>query len=699
MHTLITVIQTHVLAEIEHQKKNFFLWVPIFFAFGIAIYFSLRFEPVLWVSILCAALTLCGALLLSSFTNLLLRSWQICILWGLLIISLGFTAAQIRTIWIDQPVIERSMGPVALYGDIAKIDYLPKGVRRVYLQNLDIERLRPDEMPHQIRLHFRPHLGDVTLGQRVHVLAQLHPAGGPVYPGGFDFQRYAYFQRIGAVGFGYKMLSDVTSPETSNVSTINKIRENALAQINDALGEHVNGIVSALLIGHKRAIPDEDLQAIRDAGLAHILAISGLHLGIVCGFVFFAVRFGMALFPSFALRRPIKKYAAVFAILAGAFYMLLAGATIPTQRAFMMSVFVFGAILFDRSPFSLRFLAFAGLIILIIRPESLVSISFQMSFAAVAALIAFYEATAPHIKAFYRGRGRIMRVVFYILSIAVTSLIASLATGLISIFHFQHFSVAGIFSNVLIIPLLAFWIMPLGVLSLFLMIFNAAELPLRLMGYSIEWLLSVAHMASDYHWAALDVPAMPLAAFLIAVIGFTCLILGRLFFRAIGMITILCGLVIGFFDQKSDIVVLHPMQMIGFVSQDDKLILKNTRKNGFTRENWQSYFNIDPLKTYSFENYSDDGSNGFSCDEKACRLKLKGYQIAFVHHISALPEECLWADIVIAQFLIRRGACSRAFNIDMGDTKREKGYAISLKEQGISVKPIQSGRGERPWVF
>ena len=241
-----------------------------------------------------------------------------------------------------------------------------------------------------------------TPGERVRLLAQLTPTSPPVAPEAFDFRRYFYFERIGALGFVYKKIATEGAPKNPFNDFMEVLRARVAARIESVVGKDESPLSIAFTTGQRAAIRQHDKDAMVNAGLAHLISISGLHISLFSAIVFFFSRFLMACIPGWALNRPIKKYAAVLAFASAAFYTALAGGSIPTTRSLITVGIAYVAIMFDRSPISLRALAAAAMILLLIAPDSLITASFQMSFAAVAALIIFYDWLRPWLMAWSR---------------------------------------------------------------------------------------------------------------------------------------------------------------------------------------------------------------------------------------------------------------------------------------------------------
>ena len=411
------------MPEITAQKARLFLWFPVCFATGIAIYFGLKSEPVLWSGAVSSALLIaCVIILFKVQSDTVFRKIILLILGAGVLASLGFTVAQFRSHYVYTPMLLKKMSPVGVEGVIDSIEPLgKKDGSRVVLSDVKIERLSEDKTPRKIRLKIRKDDG-LKAGQQIKILAGLNPASPPVSPGAFDFQRMAYFKGLGAVGFSYTT-PEILEDASDKLLSLKNIRQKLSDRISAQTAEPQQSVVIALMTGQRGAITDDNWQALRQSGLAHLLAISGLHVGMVAGVLFFFSRFLMACSARLALHYPIKKYAAVLALIGALLYTLMVGATVPTQRALMMTGLVMVAIMLDRSPFSLRLVALAALVVLFFSPESLTSVSFQMSFAAVSALIFFYEWLRPYWSGLNRKSGFIRRITLYFVGISLTTLV------------------------------------------------------------------------------------------------------------------------------------------------------------------------------------------------------------------------------------------------------------------------------------
>jgi competence protein ComEC len=464
-------------AALAGEHDRWILWLPVLIGSGIGFYFSLPVEPPPWLgpAALGAVLTGCIALRRAAgslaYLGLLLAAATLA----------GFAAAQARTAAVAAPAVQERVGPTPIFGRIVKLERLGKG-RRVTLDALEIDRLSPEELPARVRLRLNGKQPELAPGDRIRIYGVLSPPSPPTAPGAFDFQRQAFFARLGATGFGIGQ-AEVVSREPRQLDLwLSGLRARADGIIHASVPAPQASVTSALLTGERTAIPAPVMAAIRDSGLAHLLSISGLHIGLVAGFLYATMRLGLCLVPRLALGWPIQKWAAGVAVLGAGGYTLLSDATIPSQRAFLMVAVVFLGVICDRKAISMRLVAIAATAVLLAQPESLLGASFQMSFAAVVALIAAFDAL--YRKRVYRlGEGMLGRCLVYVALVALTTMVATAATAPYAIFHFQRFAVHSLPANLVAVPLTALWIMPFGVGALLAMPLGLAAPFLTAMGW------------------------------------------------------------------------------------------------------------------------------------------------------------------------------------------------------------------------
>jgi competence protein ComEC len=549
------------------ERDRWILWAPVAVLLGILLYFSLGFEPWPWAGLVWLAVAAAGALLARA------DAWRMAAI-GLALVGFGLAVAQAGAHFAAAPVLEREIGPRMVTGTIEAVETRTSGTR-IVLSDPEIPGLASEAMPAKVRITVRTHGETPEPGLRASILAVLRPPSPPVWPGGFDFARRAFFDCIGGVGYAVGPLRHDAAAETGSGwhAWVDSLRQTATRRIMAALDPPTGAVAAALLTGQRSAVPEATLDTIRRAGLAHLLAISGLHLGLVAAVLFVGFRAAAAAVEPLALRYPIKSWAALFA-LAGTFcYLLLSGATVPTQRAFIMTAIVLVALIIKRDPFSMRLVAVAALAVMIIAPVSVLGPSFQMSFAAVVALIAVYEAIRERWPRWRAASSWFQRLLLYIAGLAVTTVIANLATAGFVLAQFNRWAVYGVGANMLAVPLTAFWVMPWGLLALALMPFGLEAAALVPMGWGIDAVLVVADWTASRPGAVLRVPSPP--AWLPALFGFglVWLCLWRTRLRWWGVVPMAAAVLVWTGTREPDVLVSGDAALVAVRDRAGDLVL------------------------------------------------------------------------------------------------------------------------------
>ncbi len=678
-------------------EEHGLLYAPVFLSIGIAIYFSINFEPnsaLVW-QIWLASL----ALLLISHQIYVLRPEYIALRRMAFIICLiisGLFIAQYRTIQLHEPMLEKPLKFANVSGVIADVEVLAEnGAQRMTLRDVHIDEIAPQKTPYSVRLKVRS-TQIYEAGQRVEMLAALNPPSGPIVPRGFDFEQQSFFKRLGAVGFTYRE-PVIIAQNTEHSGSIfwENLRLFVSDQVKKSLPSHLQGVVITFMTGEKSSIAEPDLIAMRESGLAHLLAISGLHVGLVAGFVFFFVRLSLVLIPDMALKYPIKKWAAAIALIAAFCYMLLVGASIPTQRAMMMTGIALFAIIMDRSPFSLRMVALAAFIILIFYPHMLISASFQMSFAAVTALVGFYSCFRTQIQMLYRDAGWIKKAVLYIAGIALTTLIAGGATALYGLYHFQTWSVYSALANILAMPMVGIMVMPAAVLSYLLMPLGLSQYPLLLMGFGIDWVLYIAHSVADLEGAVVKIAAFSSYCLGAATFGGLLIICGPHFYRFIGAVIMgITIIVMVMTPSYSRLFIAEKFKLIGLYDVNLQTLYVDTpQREKYTRKNWSRLLGLEDNDVKPLEKHPS-----ILCDHQACRLKINDINISLLKDKYVQSQECQWADIVIFEYYITPQLCRSALIIDKSTSDEGGALQITFKDLSFLILSTKDARGLRPWT-
>jgi competence protein ComEC len=684
--SLLAWLADNLLAE----RERWFLWLPVGLGTGVAGYFALPVEPPLWLG--AAGLLLAAVLLSWLWWRLPAAARYGCApaLLGVWIVLLGFAVASWRTHLVAAPVLERR-GAYVLEATILLVEDRTRG-QRLLLGDAAIEGLEGYATPAQLRVSTRSPDPPFEPGDRVRVRALLMPPSPPVEPGGFDFARQAYFQRLGAVGYALSAPELLSRAEQRGWSLgIAALRQSIAHQITLAVPGAAGAIGVALLTGLRGALPDQIWDEWAIAGIAHLLSISGLHLALVAGTLFFTVRIALALVPPLALRVPTKKLAALLALFGAFGYLLISGAPVPTQRAFAMTALGLVAIMADRNPFSMRLVAWAAIVVLLLQPESLLGASFQMSFGAVVALIAVYETGMAKRRS--DAGGLDWRLLMYLGGIALTTLVASAATTPFSIYHFSRFPTYGIVTNLLAVPLTGIWIMPWGMLGLLLIPVGLDGPCFVLMGYGIEVIIVAAAFVADLPGAALAMPRPPLAALVATVLGGLWLCLWRTSWRRLGLIGIALGVLLLPLNRPPDLLIDSRGEIVAVRRDDGSLALSPWKRDRWITDSWLQNAGQDRPGDWPAPG---DGAGDFACDHLGCILTRSGQVVALARRAEALEEDCRAADLVVSYPRIERCPDGTSL-IGPGALRRAGGLAIWLARSGIDLHTVREARGERPW--
>ena len=680
-----------LLRTLEDESDRYFLWIPVFFGVGIGAYFALPGEPsvLATTALLCIGASLCWAS--RSFPV----AWTLSI--ACMCAVLGFADAKLRTSMVSQPVFAQKGGVTVLRGWVEKTERrLPRG-HRITLRVFARPNAPDKVLPHRVRFTSRFDQ-DLPTGTAVEVRARLRPVPEPVMPGGFDFSRKAFYAGLGAVGFAITPARPLAGAPVAPFDVrarahIDRVRHGVEGRIAAVLPAQTGAIAMALITGERGLIPEEILQALRDSGLAHMLAISGMHMAIMAGALYWLVRAVAAATPGLALRAPIKKWAAAMALLGAAFYLGLSGAAIATQRAFLMMAIVFTAILLDRPAFTLRNVALAACVILVLFPESLTDVSFQMSFAAVTALIAVYERIER--RSSHRAAALPLRVLsrtgWYMTGIALTTLVASIAVAPFAAFHFHQLAQYGLLANLATMPLFGLVVMPAALAALTAMPLGLEAAPLHVMALGISHIVSIATAISGWGGATIKVAAMPLISLLALVMGGFWLCLWRRPWRLAGIGIAAIGLLTAGDLPKPDMLIGRDGKTLALRTEANELAATGLKRTNYSLEQWLRA-DGDPRKPASALEGHD-----FRCDELACVATVKGKSVAYVRHPAALEEECARADIVVAQIPINRRCPKARVTVDRIDLWLDGAHALYLDGQSIRVETVAEMRGNRPW--
>ena len=624
------------LAALEVAPGRLVPWLPVAFGFGIALYFTADREPAVWAPLMAAAIGVVLAI----------RARKTALAFALTLafaaIALGFAIATVRTAAIAHPVLPHAVtadltGFVEVREERARTDRI---VLRVYTaEGIALERVRV-----AVKKGSAP-----AVGEFVALKARLTPPLQPLRPGGYDFARDMYFQRIGASGYVLGQIKPQTPPIALSwrlrfAAAIDHLREAIDDRIREILPGDRGAIASALITGKRDTISPPVNEAMYVSSLAHVLSISGYHMAVVAGIVFFIFRAALALIPSITNRYSIKKWSALPALAAAAFYLVLSGAEVATQRSFIMVAVVLIGVMCDRPALTLRTLTVAALIILALAPEAVVHPGFQMSFAATLALVAAYahglpwgadaDSSLSARMALWGGR--------QLAGLVMASLVAGLATTLYAAFHFHRLAPYGVLANLLAMPVVSLGVMPAGILGGVLMPFGFDAPFWRLMGLGIDWMIFVAQWVASLPGAVGRIAAFGIGPLLLGTAGLliVCLLRTRLRWSgaALGAIAVLWAAT----SERPNIYAGSDGRAAAVRGANGRLGAMINGRDTFAVREWLSA-DADPRQP-------DDPSlkDNMRCDNLGCIGRLRdGRLVALTMTPQALREDCERASIIV----------------------------------------------------
>lgn len=662
-----------VRALLDAERAGLAPWLAVAMTAGAALYFSQTVEPRWWAGpVAVAACTVASAALWRSV-------WRGIAL-AILAVALGFGAAQAAT-WRAAALIEVPNRAVVVTGILAAVEPVGERGRRVTLARPVLatgdEPGRQSDRAVRVRLRDTD-AGEVATGDTVRVRALLRKPSPPAYPGAWDLRRDAFFSGLGAYGFALGPVAVVTHAEPNGAAKLlQSLRETIAARVKNVLSGAEAGIATALLTGETGGIPLATKAAFRDSGLAHLLAIAGLHMGIVMGLLFGATRFALACSERAALRWPCKAISAATALLGGGGYMLLTGAHVPIIRSFAMACLVTLGVLAGRRVASLRGLALAMAAIVLIAPAEVMGVSFQLSFSAVLALIAGYAALRP---ALTRLRGRPW--LGHVVALALTSALAGTASAPFAAYHFGHIQIYFVLANMLAVPLTAFWVMPLGLLALLLMPLHLEVVALIPMGWGETGLIAIGQWVSALPDSVIAVPRGPAWGIVAVAIGLAWLGLSRTKLRLLGVVPIAVGVCAPWLAVPPDALVSADGRLIAVKLADGTVALQAKGSvDKFTRDAWATMWGVAGV-----------GPMPDTCSA-GCRVTVAGGTL-FVATGPPSRDACD-ADAIVSAEPVRL-RCDIPV-VDRFTVWREGAAAIRIGPSGAVVVTARGRTGTRPW--
>lgn len=568
-------------ADWEADRRK--LWLPVFFALGIGLYFLLHAEPSKWLTLGVIEALIAIAIIFRFHSKVL----KFLIFPAL--VTAGFAWVQMRTIYVALQMGEVPEQKLYLMGEVVNVDHNQKGKLRLTLDNLqDFDR---QKVQGRFRITLREKQGDYRPGQCVELIAQLWPRAQSQLPGGYQFDRKNFYAGLSGSGYAESRALPVECSKPS-APAADSWRSKIVSRINQVLPADEAAVAATIIAGNRDALSLKQIQNYRDSGLAHFLSISGLHMSMIAGLMFFFIRLALAFIPALSLRFDAKKISAVAAIIISAVYLLISGAAVPAQRAFVMTLIVLLGVLFNRRAVSMYTIAWAAFIVLLISPEALIGASFQMSFAAVIALIAFYEKFAGRLSRWFAADKSSLAATFgkavlcYIIGILLADLVASLATLPFAVYHFNRVAVYTSLANLLAGPVIGFLIMPFALFSLLLMPLGLDYYPLQTAGFGIKLVNEITNWVSALPGASWQVLSPPLWGLLLTVLGGLWLCIWERRWRWWGVPLIIIGVLSSSLVNRPDILINEDGSLIAVQDNRGDMVVLPARGQNFTRQVW-----------------------------------------------------------------------------------------------------------------
>lgn len=671
------------LAEAERGQLP--LWMPVALGLGIAAWFLLPGQGA-WGAFLLLALSVALAGMVLPWGTRTARAIAIA---GMLAM-LGCTLVWWRAERVAAPVLARP-AVVAFAARVERVEPLPA-------RDLVRLTLQPDAgvaLPPRVRVNVTE--ADmpkgVVAGSRISLRARLMPPPSAALPGAYDFARTAWFQGIGATGRGFAPIRVIAAGDVGNAGLRASLTNHIVARVEGSAG----GIAAAFVTGDRGAIVEEDAEAMRRSGLAHLLSISGLHVTAVVVATMTLVLKLLALFPPLALRVRLPVVAAGAGAVAALGYTWLSGADVPTVRSCIAALLVLAALSLGREAITLRMIATGALLVLLVLPESLAGPSFQLSFAAVTAIVALHE--HPRVRGWFLGRDEAAwrRFLRGLGSLLLTGLVVEAALMPIGLYHFHKAGLYGALANIVAIPLTTFVTMPLEALALLLDVVGLGAPAWWAVERSLALLLWIAHLISSAPGSVAALPAMPDGAFALMVAGGLWIALWRERWRRWGIVPVAAGALGALATPAPDLLVTGDGRHLALATADGGMAILRDRAGDYVRatlgEGGGVTGDLPPLSEQPEARCSPDlcvatqEAGGRRWTVLATR---SGYAVPWAELIAA----CARADIVVSERRLPDKCRPRWLKLDRATLRRTGGVAVTLSTGRVTM--VRRG-GQHPW--
>ncbi|MGJ0509823.1 MAG: ComEC/Rec2 family competence protein [Methylocystis sp.] len=683
----------------ETELRRPFLWRAVAAGAGVLLYFAANHEPPLALCVGALAVVVALAVLVRGHAR------AHALLVAAAFVAAGFAAGAWRTSRVAAPVVTR-VGVGELTGFVEEIDLRRAGARFV-LRVASAEGLPGDVVPARVRLTTRGE-PSFAAGDFIALKARLMPPARAALPGGYDFARDAYFARLGGVGSALGRIETMPLPDPAPASLrffagVDRLRNALALRVYKIIGDDAGAIAAAMVAGKRDFLSESAKDLIRRAGIFHIVTISGMQMTLVAGIFFVGLRRLLATSQTLALNYPIRKWAAALAMAGAVLYDIGTGSRVGTERALVMTLIMLAAVLFDRPSLSMRNLALAVFFVVAVEPEAILGASFQLSFAAVGALIAVYEWRGAHVAQAPRGppsvRSRFQewrealldRLLHGPGAPLVATLCATSATASFMAYDFHELSPYVLIGNPLTLAVIEFFAVPCALLGAALYPFGLDGFVWRWLEMGIDLVIWLAGLIASAPGASLHVKAFPPWAILFLALAVLSAVLWRTWtLRATAIPLALVGLIGAGSGPGFDLAIPATGDAAAIRLPTGQLTLLGKKPGAFAAEQW--------LRADADARAAADARTGAACDADGCVGRLAdGRAVSLVLSRGAFLEDCARAAIIVTP-LRAPGGCAAPIVIDR--LKLAETGAISLRLRPEGAVEWTTARGvdeDRPW--
>ena len=708
--------------SLEIAERRLFLWVPVCAGAGAVVHLTADQTPSLWF---CLALTFacsCLAFVCRAHPAAFRAAVACAAFCG------GLSSAGLRSARVEAPVLDR-FRIAKVTGYLEEVDHRREGARFI-LRVTSVEGLAPEATPYRIRLTTKRAMAQEA-GDHVSLRARLLPPARAAMPGGYDFARDAFFARIGAVGNATGRIDPAPALAPADFGLrlyahVDRARNALARRVERSIGGPAGAIGAAMVTGKRDFLDDPTREVIREAGIFHIITIAGVQMTLVAGIFFWGLRRLLALSPTLALHYPIKKWAAGLAMAGAIVYAIGTGYRPGTERALYMTLIMLGAVLFDRRAFSMRNLALAAFVIVIFEPEALLGASFQLSFAAVAALVAVWEVRAdaarrirsmpemplrPRIDRNDRVLMAIERLRHGPIAMLVSTIAATTATASFMAAGFHELSPYVLIGNPLTLTIIEFFAVPGALIGAFLYPLGLDGWVWSYLGLGIDFILWAARWIGSLPGATLHLHAFAPWALAFLSMAVLCAVLWRsLPMRLIALPFLAIGLYGAASGERFDVAIAPTGDAVAARMADGRLAAFGRRPGGFGVEQWlradadgrpaaDVIAALAAPRTQNGVAFAEKpgGPEGPRCDLQGCAVALEdGRSLSLVLDRRAFAQDCARADIIVSPLPAPTG-CAAELIYDVGRLRQTGAVLLRLSDSEVLPREARGASENRPW--